>query len=188
MIPRILFALPAWLLYTALMVPLILIGAVLVPILALGGPLTMTLRPSQKYPGRTVLAWAWRWMWIFSNEEDGLDGTANCFWPPAPTYLKRAWQIIRWSAWRNNVGNARWLPFFGITVNPAKVKVYPQPFNFKEGPFIARQGWCSEVKFCWNPKQPDWTKRRYCWIGWRMAQQTQVTHGVGFAVHAWYSL
>lgn len=160
--------------------PLVL-GLVLVPILAALGPLTMTLRPSWKYPGRTVLAWAWGWLFILGNEEDGLDGTANGFWPVTTSAFKRWKQIVAWSAWRNSVGNARWLPFYGMTVDGSGSVVLLPGGSLKEGPYIARQGWRFEIRFCWNPKQPDWTKRRYFVCGWRIANTQAPESGVGFA-------
>jgi hypothetical protein len=157
----------------------LVIGAALIPIAAALGPLAMTLRPSQKYPGRTVLAWAWRWMWLWGNEEDGIDGAANAFWPQADGF--RRWkQIVIWSAWRNSVGNARWLPFFGLTVRNPTVYILPGG-SLLEGPYIARQGVCFELRFCWNTKQPDWRKRRYFWVGWRLANSKSGDAGVGFA-------
>jgi len=153
-------------------------GAVLIPIAAALGPITMTLRPSQKYPGRTVLAWAWPFLWLWGNEEDGLDGSANGFWPVCSGF-ERWRQIVVWSAWRNSVGNARWLPFFGMDVKNPTVVLWPGG-TLLEGPYVARQGYRFELRFPWSTKEPDWQKRRHCWVGWRMANNVGSV-GSGFA-------
>ena len=144
-------------------------------------------RESQEYPGRKVMVWP-SWAWLFGNEEDSIDGSANGFWPKQIVgSWAWYWQIIRWSAWRNSVGNARWTRLFGVTVDPDDIVLVSWPAEkidsdaLKEGPYVVRQGWRYEVKRCWNPKQPDWHERRYLWIGWRLAQQTKITPGVGLA-------
>lgn len=190
---RVLLAVPGWLAYIVLSIPPIVAGLVLVPILAACNAVETV--DSSAYPGRKVLAFKPRWAWLWGNLEDGVDGAANGFWPAQkPGSWAQRRQIIRWSAWRNSVGNARWTALYGVTVDPARVSVYPplvdwaaRP-NVKEGPYIARQGWRFELKFCWTPKDPDWQKRRYCWIGWRLAQQTAVTPGTGFALQLWAAL
>jgi len=204
---QLLLALPGWAFYTVAMAgtwPLgllhlahgwyawlpgpLLIGVPLVAVQALLGRYNAMLH--QPHP---LLWWRDRWMWLWGNLEDGIDGSANGFWPPQPAH---SWaeksQIIAWSAWRNSVGNGRRTRLYGMTVDPPKVRIQylgAGPFlNLKEGPYLAQQGWRYEVKFCWNPKQPDWKKRRYFWFGWRIAQQTEVTTGVGFACQPCMSL
>lgn len=193
-----LLAAVVWLLYFILMTPLILLGFLLVP-LALWRAAT-SFRKSQRYPGRMVLSWKWPVMQLWGNEEDGICGSSNGFWP-APTTYWGAWkQTFIWSAWRNSVGNARWTWLFGMTVDPLKVHtdyftlgrettpgtVYDE--YLKTGPYFARQGLRFELKFTWNPSQPDWQKKRIFWIGWRIAQATAITPGVGFAFQPWTTL
>lgn len=193
-----LLALPAWLLYFALMIPLMVFGAILVPLATLWGA---------GYDKNKRLQFDLPMPRIYNNREDGIDGCPLIDPPKNPAWDEstKTWGFFRrifvWSAWRNSVGNARWKPFLGMTVDPDKVWIYirgglrttpaafaPPSEYLKEGPYLARQGWRHELKFCWNPKQPDWTKRRYCWIGWRIAQQGSVTTGVGFAFQLRMSL
>lgn len=156
----------------------ILAGLVLVPVNA--ALRNYLMRPSTKYPGRQVLAWKPAWMFCLSNEEDGIDGTANGFWPKADSSLDLFKQIFAWSALRNSAGNARWLPFYGMTVDGSATVVFLPGGSLKEGPYVARQGWRAEIRFCWNPGQPDWTKRRYLALGWRIANTVAPESGVGF--------
>lgn len=158
----------------------ILLGVVLISIQAILG--LYTVRPSLKYPGRSVLAWRAPWMYLWSNEEDGIDGSANGFWPKPEGRFAMFKQIFAWSALRNSAGNARWLPFYGMTVDGSGTYVMLAGGSLKEGPYIARQGWRSEIRFCWNPREADWTQRRYFVCGWRIANTLAPESGVGFAL------
>lgn len=148
-----------------------------------------------KWPYRHLLLALPGWLW--GNEENGIDGAYGSLpfgWPH--TGWPKWRQIFVWSAWRNSVGNARWSRLFGMTVDPAKVLiVYPlRPpasstiFDRVEGPYLVRQGWQYELKFCWNPQQIRWQDRRYFWLGWRIAQYASVTADVGFAFQPWSKL
>lgn len=188
---RALTGTPVWLAYILLMTPLILLGFPLVWIATWSN--RMSMRDSAEFPGRRVLSFP-DWLWLWSNEEDGIDGTASGFWP---AQLVGSWaeakQVLTWSAWRNSVGNARWTRLFGMTVDNTAV-IYAgggqygldilQKLNgalLKTGPYFARQGWRCELRFPWNATH-------FCWIGWRIAQQTTVTKGVGFAFQPWSKL
>ncbi len=181
-------ALPGWALYVIVMTPLVLFGFVLIPI-------ALICSAFVPVKGARFSTYAWRWRWmdaLYGNREDGIDGAGNGFWRHQAIGPDLALQIFRWSAWRNSVGNARWLPFFGMTVDPRRVRSLqlvdgPWLEVVKTGPYLAWQGWRFELKFSWNAP-PDWRKRRIFWIGWRMAQQTVVTDAVGFAFQPWSSL
>jgi len=175
-------AVVGWLVYTVLMVPLIVLGFVLVPVMIWGrryGASVLSYGVNQ-VPTRVGLAWSDRFMWLWGNDENAIDGSVGSLppgWPPAGS--STAQRILNWSAWRNNVGNARRTALFGMTVDPARVLRIGN--DLKEGPYLAWQGWRFEIRFCWNPAQPDWRKRRYFWLGWRIAQCTEVTREVGLA-------
>jgi len=148
---------------------------------------------SCQYPGRSVLTWIdspVRQWW--GNEENGINGATGPLpagWPRVAWPLWR--QIWVWSAWRNSVGNARWLPYYGCTVDPKRVHVYmftPGLHETKVGQYLARFGWRFELRLCYNPTQLEWQKRRFLWVGWRLAQQTTLTPGVGFAFQLWAAL
>jgi hypothetical protein len=192
---RILLAIPVWIAYLIPMTLLVLLGFLIVPIAAI--PRFMKYRESDRYVGRMTLQFS-DWLWLYCNEEDGVDGGANGFWPSVLNDLTRfgGWrQIVAWSAWRNSVGNARWLPFFGLTVaDPKDTVVYLPQHNTvpigipaywenyrKTGPYLARYGWRFELRF-------PWSATRFCWIGWRIAQQDEPNTGVGFAFQPWSKL
>jgi hypothetical protein len=200
---RILLAIPGWIAYLAPMALLILLGFLIVPIAAL--PRFMQYRESDRYKGRMTLQFG-DWLWMYCNEEDGVDGGANGFWPSVVNVTTRfsGWkQIVAWSAWRNSVGNARWLPFFGLTIaNPKAITAIVPDMDEKlyqwrrspgatfetwwtdyrkTGPYLARYGWRFELRF-------PWSATHFCWIGWRIAQQDTPNTGVGFAFQPWSKL
>lgn len=177
-------ALPLWLWNLFAQIPLILLGLVLV---AAGVYFRLYVYRGPK------LAWSPGFMWLWGNDENGIDGAYGSLPTGWPKTMWPKWrQIFVWSALRNSVGNARWTRAFGMTVDPFKVQLFrfasPSDAWLKEGPYLVRQGWRYELKFCWSPTQPDWHKRRYFWIGYRIAQQTAVTSGVGFAFQPWAKL
>jgi hypothetical protein len=206
-IARILLAIPGWIAYLIPMTLLILLGFLIVPIAALSR--SYSYRESDRYVKRSTLQFP-DWLWLYNNEEDGIDGAANGFWPSPFTGRWAAFkQIVAWSAWRNSVGNARWVPFFGMTIaDPKDMVVYlPELIRLqvgsggaqavwndyrKTGPYLARYGWRFELRFPWNRTAggiPNVaTDIRYCWIGWRIAQQDTPNTGVGFAFQPWSKL
>lgn len=207
---RILLAIPGWIAYLVPMALLILLGFLIVPIAALSR--SYKLRESDRYVDRKTLQFH-DGVWMYCNEEDGIDGAANGFWPSTGRWPITRWeefkQIVAWSAWRNSVGNARWLPFFGMTIaDPKDMVVYlPQPntvpigipkywYNYrKTGPYLARYGWRFELRFPWPTFRCSKAtcgacdaNRRIFWIGWRIAQQDTPNTGVGFAFQPWSKL
>ena len=188
MIRRVLCGLPAWLAYAVLMIPLIAVGFVLCAI-------APAAEPAQDADGIARAHWRWRWMWLWDNAEDAIDGVPLVDPPKNPAWIAdtHGWSAWRrrwwWSARRNSVGNARRTRLFGMTVIPLEVQLLGRGIgDLKEGPYVAWQGWRYEVKWCWNRKNPDWQRRRYFWLGWRLAQQTAVTPDVGLAFQPWMRL
>ena len=158
-------AIVMWTLCLVLLLPFQIGGFVLVPLMAALG--RMKLRPSQKIPGVLVLAFSDPWMWIYCNEQDGIDGTAQSFWPKAVGWA-RVWEIIKWSALRNSTGNARWLPFFGVDnlPNDEIQVIWGQPSPTATAPtptsYFLRQGIYFMLCFPWGKSG------RVFRIGWRI--------------------
>lgn len=210
---RALLGVPVWLLYLALMTPLITIGVPLIAVLAL----YMQLR--FKYTGHTrthgklrfPAPFGVRLFYLWDNDEDGVDGDPwlesgdvekNPEWFEATSSWSLWRKIFVWSAWRNSVGNARRLPFFGLDMADPKGKVVTvPPFVWttreilklkdrgvssppafpvwwkeyrKTGPYLARYGYRFELRF-------PWSTQRFFWIGWRIAQQDAPNTDIGFA-------
>jgi hypothetical protein len=205
---RTLLGVPAWLLYFALMLPLIVIGFPLVAVLALVKQLqfkyTSHTRTSPQLRFPTLFGL--RLFYLWENDEDGIDGdpwTEASGEPKNPEWFEAtaSWSIWRkvfvWSAWRNSVGNARRVPFFGMTMTDPKDTVVVLPMTWKMGvpvainrpwdeyrklgPYLVRYGYRFELKF-------PWTATRYFWIGWRIAQQDQPNTDIGFAFQPWARL
>jgi hypothetical protein len=77
--------------------------------------------------GRTLLEWSPYWAWrVYGNDEDGIDGLrggdpAQAWWLEETKNAPDRWRIIKWSCWRNPMGNLRFIPPFGFIVNPQRV-------------------------------------------------------------------
>lgn len=214
---RTLLGVPAWLLYFALMLPLIVIGFPLVAVLALVKQLqfkyTSHTRTSPQLRFPTLFGL--RLFYLWENDEDGIDGdpwTEASGEPKNPEWFEAtaSWSIWRkvfvWSAWRNSVGNARRVPFFGMTMTDPKNTVIrlPSPQHGapdwetyrKLGPYIANYGYRFELRFPWpsraltlqNMASTVSRPRRFFWIGWRIAQQDQPNTDIGFAFQPWARL
>jgi len=192
---RILFAIPVWLAYLLPMTLLVLLGF---PIVGLA-TLLRAYKSNQDPDNMHRTHWRTRLLWLYDNDEDGIDGYAtsgdgtvkNNAWARSTMYKTYLQTIFIWSAWRNSVGNARWLPFFGATIEPRDVVLYIPNLAQKRffsnntftvwwneyrklGPYVARIGWKYELRF-------PWSATRFCWIGWRIAQCDVPTKAVGFA-------
>jgi hypothetical protein len=197
---RALMGVPVWTLYFALMIPLMVLGFALVPLAVL---LKRYTRGTDA-DGWTRTHFTDRWMWLWDNAEDGIDGLAregdgafkNLFWLLANNGRSTFHYIFTWSALRNSVGNARRVPFLGLNIKDHKdmvVWVPPSgldamrltagftrfanrwPEYRKLGPYIARYGWAWELRFPWPGR------KRFFWLGWRIAQTDTPTSDVGFA-------
>ncbi|MGH7746901.1 MAG: DUF7338 family protein [Candidatus Dormibacteria bacterium] len=173
---RALLGIPSWLFYILTVVPLMLLAFLLVPVAAMLK--ATTTRPSEYtgYNGRQVLAWTADWMWLWGNEEDGIDGSANNFQQPSTSYWGHVLQIIKWSTWRNKLGNDRWTKLLGMTVDPLKVHIVGM--DLVNGPYVANQGWRFEVRF-------PWSKTKQFRLGWGMTTNRAGSVGVGFGFEPW---
>ncbi len=170
-----LLGVPGWLAVMLAGLPLQLIGLVLVAVLAWRG--AYITRASQEYTGRQVLAWSPWWAWYWGNEEDGINGAANGFWPPSTSWST----IYSWSALRNSTGNLRWLPFFGIEqLTPGSVAILA---SLGPNTWVARCGWRFELAFPWGSTGHGF------WIGWRLstALKDPALRGVTFTFQPWHS-
>jgi len=98
--------------------PLFVVGAVVVPLLAAAH--AWTLRPSSRYRDRLVYVWrggALTWLW--GNEEDGVTGAewyriAHAKWSHAR--LARNWYF------RNPVNNLRYAPWITCKLDASKIR------------------------------------------------------------------
>lgn len=172
-----------WLLHLALSLPLILLGLPLIAVLALL-PGAAVLRASRHYKdGRAVMCWRWRGIdYVFGNDEDGIDGQPldSLTAPAAPdgVMARQHWwvdktaswsrwrRIFIWAAVRNSTANLRFAPFFGIVINPQRVKwrmrMTRDGFNIRW--WLAWQGPRAGFRWHWNPS-------RAFWIGWKVKPQ-----------------
>lgn len=169
-----LFAL-VWLVYAALVLPLLILGIPVVALMAAFPTQTIVMRYSRHYPDRWVLTWQWRWLdVIFGNDEDGLDGlpidryTGGYEWPFGPVMQRQRWwldktrdwpvwrRIFVWSALRNSNANLRFLPFFGMKINPSRMS-----YASGDSWWLVWQG--PRAGFRWF-----WSAGRCFWIGWKM--------------------
>jgi hypothetical protein len=194
----------AWLAYAAVMIPLTVVGIVLVAVLALF-PGAMQWRDSRHYKdGRKVLCWRWKMVdALFGNDEDGIHGLPVVFEPPVYVTQPRqhwwrdktqGWSLWRmvfiWAGLRNSVANARFLPFFGLLINPQRVGYAANA----KGWWLAWQGWQAGFRWYWNAE-------RYFWVGWKvkpadsddflgpvgttLPDRDTRAPGVGFAFQPW---
>lgn len=175
---RALLGLPGWLLYFTLMTPLVVLGF---PLVAVAAAFAKQYYP--EFGGNRH--WLSPYLWLYDNAEDGIDGGEAIRRPQVNVGIGEWRRIVVWSAWRNSVGNARWTKLFGMTVDHTRVALYFPDSDFadltsrlKTGPYLARQGARFELRVPWSPG-------RFFWIGWRIAQQTGITPGVGFAFQPW---
>jgi hypothetical protein len=78
-------------------------------------------------PNTDRLHWRWKLLWLWDNSEDGL--TPFWYLPNSDIRLR----VYLWTAWRNSVGNFRFIP--GV--------------SRKSGPFyrIVRKGWYFQAGF-----------------------------------------
>jgi hypothetical protein len=164
-----------WLLYVALTLPLTLLGVPLVALLAaLSG--AQGLRESRQYGDkRAVRVWSSGFVnAIWGNDEDGIDGLPlmsvtsqivqprQAWWGDTTKDWSRWHRIFVWSALRNSTANLRFLPFFGLLIDPTLLK-----FSKKvraDGSTAWWLGWQGyHASFRWY-----YSKTRCFWIGWKI--------------------
>lgn len=137
---RIVGSNPLWLAYWTVALPLWVLGALTIPLVAKMGK--VKTRPSNAYRDkRGILAWEWEWYnWLFGNEEDGIDG--------AEWYreLHKDWtvykRIVMWSAFRNPTNNMRFWPYVNPRIDSGRIKWY--------GNYDAQVSGLSTGKFAWS--------------------------------------
>ncbi len=137
---RLVYSIPLWLMYCAVTGPLWIVGALIIPPLALAK--AWELRPSWAYADkRPVMCWRVRLIdLVWGNAEDGVTGAdwyrdLHADWPET----KRA---IFWSAFRNPTNNTRFWPL----VNP---KIDPRRIHYR-GSFDAEQQARDTGAFAWT--------------------------------------
>jgi len=173
---RTLLGVPIWLLYMAVMLPLMLVGVPLVAVLAL---YMQHISKYRSHDDKGLLhfpaPFGLRLFYLWDNDEDGVDGDPipdgvggapkNPAWFDATQRWSMWRKVFVWSAWRNSVGNARRLPFLGMDMRDPKDVVVTTPradwlvadYEYdmwpayrKLGPYVARYGYRFELKFPWG--------------------------------------
>jgi len=175
-----------------------ILGWFIVPILA--ALKLYDYRHSTKYDdGRVVLSWTPRWAFPWGNEEDGIDGLPMVNWTlmdrqswwDQKTQRWSEWRtIVVWAAFRNGASNLRFTKWWGLVIDPRKVKVHFHqirfPFERVLEHWFVSQGWRSNY-------MAEYRGWRF-WIGWAIKPydadnnvfvsrlpQTDTRHpGVGF--------
>lgn len=84
---------------------------------------------------RQLLEWSPSWAFLWANNEDGIDGLrGNLFSNGEWREHTKGWsawrRILVWSAWRNPVGNLRFVRPFGFFIDPARVRSIATPRGY----------------------------------------------------------
>ncbi len=179
---RLIWAIPTWVLMTALYVVLILVGWVVVPLVVLCAAYATTDGKSFHF--------TWPLMWLWDNYEDGI--AAGRQYKDCGALWK---QIIYWSCIRNPVNNLRIAKYLSCKIDPKKIGYkggpHNHPLRFDKKPpseewFFAWQGiyTCLWWQFGFRGKI------RRLWLGWKLypediyglSENSYRKHGAGFAL------
>jgi hypothetical protein len=107
---------------------LTIIGLPVCALLAFSHDWRMTVSPIS---GRSILTWP-RWAWVWSNDEDGIDGSA----PFHPEY-SAARRAFVWSALRNPCNNLRFVRGVSKVGRP----LWRKTWGAKPGGWYVAAGW-----------------------------------------------
>lgn len=151
-----------WLVRIAVFVLFAIPGLGIVAALAWGG--VYAVRPSRRFPGRSVTQFPW-WVWPYGNDEDGVDGLRGGspdqkWWADKTASMSQARRIWQWAAVRNPVDNLRWVPLLNPKIDPSRVRFVGmdhEPAKGEGGWYFAWQGFYSCLR--WESK--TWR----LWIG-----------------------
>lgn len=106
------WAVPTWIVYQLINVPLMLLGLLIVPVAI--AFLRERVSPITGKPIVDAPAWLWPW----GNSEDGYDPL--WYWIARPRW-SRFRRMYTWAAIRNSVNNLRWVPILNPKLNPARI-------------------------------------------------------------------
>lgn len=156
---RALLLLPALLIDSAITI----LGWFIVPILAALGQ--YVIRRSKKFDDRYVLSWMSTWAQWWGNEEDGIDGLPlrltdtlpwkNLEWNNRTRKWSQWRRIVVWAAFRNGASNLRYTSWWGLKIDPRKVRVWKSDGARM---WFVSQGWRSNFWY-------QGSRWRF-WIGW----------------------
>lgn len=179
------FAITSWVIfYFGVLIPMIVFGWVLIPIMALLG--RYEFRASKYFyinngeVPKKILAWHDKWMWPWGNEEDGI--AAGRQYQDAGATWK---QIIYWSALRNPVNNLRFVPLLSVKIDPEKIGYVGRVkgFDAVESPRDNERRYildyfdkpCPQWFLCWQGAYSNFywqftvNRKLYrFWIGWKI--------------------
>lgn len=111
---RLIYFIPAWIVFTAIQFPLLLLGLILIPLIA---KLKRYEVRKSKVFDKDILSWKDKWMWPWGNEEDSILNGAQ-YYDAGSTFK----QIVYWSAVRNPVNNLRYTPILSLKIESDKVE------------------------------------------------------------------
>lgn len=120
---RLCYAIPTWILYILIWIPLVLLGHLIIPVLLVIGEykrkdsnhwpwLDWSNRYNQAYQGFPALFWLW------ANEGDGLYPPEYAKKYPDWSFFRLAWT---WAAVRNPVNNLRFVPLLSCKIDSWRV-------------------------------------------------------------------
>lgn len=167
----IFWSLASWSLYLAADIVLWLAGWIIVPVLAALHHYRMS--ESSKWP-YWITSWKSKWAYPWGNEEDGIDGLRGYQTWSDGSFQQESWirksagwsiwrTIVVWSAWRNPIGNLRFVKPFGFIIEPKKIQ-YWERNGVHFAWYFVRHGaytgaWVSfrnkELKIGWNLRPTD---------------------------------
>lgn len=197
MIWRLLYAIPTWILFIILWIPLVLIGHIVIPILLWIG---LRLEAKSKFK-----IWPWvhtssaynhlyqgfPWLfYIWANEGDGI-------YPPEYERRYPQWSQFRlawtWLAVRNPVNNLRFVPGFSCKIDPKRVRFVGSLRSKNPSLYDAKNiaywyfAWCGPYS-CYRRQYYRKGRMVEFWIGWKIwpIDQYEVSpyrkYGAGFAM------
>lgn len=181
---RLLYLFIPWLLYLSIQIPILLLGYITIP--AMAALKRYEIRQS-KFFNRKIVAWKDPLMYIWGNEEDGI--LNGWMYKDVGSNFN---QIFYWSAMRNPTNNLRFIPFFSLKVDQAKVKFIGSKVNDIRDYdtnipmwYLCWQGYQSSFRWQFMAFKKLW---RF-WIGWKVYPEDSLypvrghrLHGAGFGL------
>ncbi len=163
---RLIYSIPAWLLYLVLvLLPLVLLGWILIPIAAAFKAYAVVPSTlSDQYP---TYHWTWPIMKLWDNEDDGIVD------PGYSSYTSMFARIVYWTALRNPVDNLKIVPYVCDAIDPRDVRFIgsftslptTKAYEMKVAEHITGtenyDDWNAET-LKYDTKVPQWW---FCWNG-----------------------
>jgi hypothetical protein len=201
---RLIYAIPSWILFECISIPLMLLGWIVVPVAAICGAYVKTDDNLAKPNDGPIYHFTWKWMYIWDNWEDGI---ANQNYKKFDSMFMR---IVYWSCLRNPTNNLRTVPYISCKIDMEGIGFFGSFWDYEpddratelqlHAPFI-------EAVKKYDTKIPQWFfawqglysnfywqfmlngKLRRFWIGWKIypadifgGDLGYRKHGAGFAL------